>query len=192
MTPLETTWQRKWLNMDATSPGVQQMATAAQSYAVRFAAKGPKRLLVVSGATGAGKTHLARSLYHWAQSVAITLWTEGKWQAPPIADFIEWSNLVKLDAREWRDFLFDTDRTNLLVVDDIGSEVDQYKSGEPIERLRLLLSRREDKWTVVTTNVSPLVWQKTWDARVADRLMRNSQIIVTSAESYALVSRKAA
>lgn len=192
MTALSTEWQRKWLRLDAVSSDVQKMANEVQAYTKRFSNRGTNRLLVVSGNTGGGKTHVARCIEDWASAVAITLWTTGKWNKPPVVDFVNWSSVVELEQREWTGFISDCERTDLLILDDVGSETDPFKSGKPIERLRYVLSRREMRWTVITTNVGPADWTARWDARVTDRLMRDSQVIIAPSQSYAIARRRAA
>ena len=71
----------------------------------------------------------------------------------------------------------DACRADFLVIDDIGAESDRYKSGEAIDKLCQILSRREGMFTVVTTNVEPSNWSALLDARVADRLLRKSVVV---------------
>jgi len=65
----------------------------------------------------------------------------------------------------------------LLLLDDVGAEVDRYKSGEPTERLRALLDARAGHFTVISTNLPPAMWSIRYDARVEDRMLRNSIIV---------------
>jgi hypothetical protein len=63
--------------------------------------------------------------------------------------------------------------------------MDPYKSGLPAVLLAMLLSARERKWTMMTTNIAPEGWAARWDKRVEDRLYRNSrQVILREATSY--------
>lgn len=188
--PLANDWQRRWLGMDATGPDIQRMADEVQRFAFRFYKneQGPK-LLVLVGDTGRGKTHCAKRLSAWAGHVAISAWEAGKWRRPPTIAFHEWSTIAAKDQQEWFDWIQVNSEEDLLIIDDIGTETDRFKSREPVERLRLLLSRRESKWTVITTNISPDEWRNTWDARVEDRLLRGSIVVnLEGVKSYAVWS----
>ena len=76
---------------------------------------------------------------------------------------------------------------DVLFLDDIGSESDKYRSGETIDALCQVLGRRENKWTIVTTNYLIEEWPTAFDARVSDRLFRNSIICdLRHSGSYAM------
>jgi DNA replication protein DnaC len=80
--------------------------------------------------------------------------------------------------------LGDMFEVDLLVIDDIGAEHDPSKSG--VNKLCQILSRRETKFTVITSNISPAHWPERFDTRIADRLLRNSEVIeLWSVPSYA-------
>jgi DNA replication protein DnaC len=40
-----------------------------------------------------------------------------------------------------------------------------------------VLSRREQQFTVITTNIAPDNWNTRFDIRIADRLMRNTNVV---------------
>jgi len=83
------------------------------------------------------------------------------------------------------DAMQDSMQADILFLDDIGAESDKYKSAENVDALCQLLSRRERKWTLVTTNFRTEQWDQQFDARVADRLMRNSIVCDLECGSYA-------
>ena len=75
--------------------------------------------------------------------------------------------------------------SSLLVLDDIGAENDPWKIAA--DRLCQILSRRERKFTVLTTNIKPADWPVKFDGRINDRLLRNSCIVdLTGVPSFAM------
>lgn len=83
----------------------------------------------------------------------------------------------------------DAFENDLVILDDIGAETDQYKSGIPNDKLCQILSRREKRFTVVTTNIAPQNWMERFDGRINDRLCRNSVILdISGVPSYAITS----
>ena len=87
------------------------------------------------------------------------------------------ASVAFLEYQEWRAFVASLDDVDLLFLEDAGAEVDKFKAGEPIERLREILNEFKHKWLFVTTNVMPEQWGQKWDARIADRFFRNSSVV---------------
>lgn len=72
---------------------------------------------------------------------------------------------------------------DIAFIDDIGAEHDPW--GEVTAKLCQILSRREDKFTMITTNYGPLDWGKKFDARIEDRLLRGSDVVdLSGVESW--------
>jgi len=63
----------------------------------------------------------------------------------------------------------------VLILDELGGGHDPSEVG--VDKLCQVLTRREFKWTLITTNISPENWEQQFDKRVASRLLRNSTII---------------
>jgi DNA replication protein DnaC len=106
----------------------------------------------------------------------------------PSVAFYEWRDIgmtERMDERSFLTWLETADAESLLVLDDIGTETDRFKSGDATCRLCDLLNRRENKFTVLTTNIPPADWLAHWDARVSDRLLRNSAVVLIRAPSFA-------
>lgn len=96
----------------------------------------------------------------------------------PSITFVEWSEIAVEDKRD-DDLLFqEATKSDILLLDDIGSEIDKFKTNEPKERLRRLLGEREGKYTAITTNIPQENWNSVWDDRVEDRLLRGNAIVV--------------
>lgn len=174
--------------MEVTTPEIQALADAAQEFAILFFNRAPgQRHLIIAGHNGVGKTHVAESLYRWANAIKIDSflkWKTGS-QVPRIEKF-EWAKVVSLETSEFRLWLLDRSETQLLFLEDVGAEVDRFKTSEPIERLRQVLDDFKNKFLVITTNFGPDEWETKFDLRVADRLLRHSKIItLTETPSFA-------
>lgn len=186
-TLLRNEWQVKWLNLDATFE-VQQAADAVQRFTGRFALRSNgHRHFVLAGDTGTGKTHMAGKVYRWASAMRVWLWSDQRtWAHPPRVELADWGKIVALESEEFRTWLGDLNSCDLLCLEDIGAEVDRFKTGEPAERLRELLNDFKSNFLFITTNIMPEQWGEKWDKRIADRLMRDSEIFaLRETESYA-------
>lgn len=186
--PLRNEWQRKWLTMDAYSPDIQILADFVEAFAGRFAHYSKQnRHAVVVGATGIGKTHAAKKLVAWAEKLKITLYYQHTWKKIPRIEFFQWNAIALLSRPEFQLWVNDRTETDLIVLDDVGAESDTFKSGEPTARLGEFLDTFSERWLFVTTNIPVEKWNSVWDARVADRLFRNSQILTMKEKnSYAI------
>lgn len=133
--------------------------------------------MILAGETGVSKTHTLKRIMALFRSWGMSIWMRG-WGHCPSIQFIEWSSIATQDSKD-HDFLFeDACECDILLLDDLGSEIDKFKSNEPIERLRFLLGRREKKITAITTNVPVSMWPQKWDQRVNDRLFRGNSTVV--------------
>lgn len=178
---LKTPWQRRVLGLIPTHPAVQLMATAAELYAAGMLSGDARHRLVIIGGPGNGKTTILERLWHWHRTVPIARWprenrdgeTDGF--SCQMHDWPELCHRAMKDEDDWR--WSEARQCGLLLLDDVGSEADKYKSGEPTTLLGGLLGVRKNRWTVITTNVPVANWRKVWDQRVADRLFRDSRIV---------------
>jgi DNA replication protein DnaC len=190
MNPCNTDWQRKWLRLDVYAPEIQEMATAAQQLASNWfhARAESKKLLVLVGETGVGKTLCAKALLDWARSgVAHLAWERRHWRdVIPSASFYRWPEIADKFKEGQYGVLQDLFDTTLIGLDDVGAEHDPSRNAA--DKLCQVLSRRQDRlWTVITTNVAPAEWPTRFDKRIADRLMRSSVVVdLSHVESYSL------
>lgn len=175
-------WRAKWFRLfEDAHPEVARMALVAEQFAKRLAFNdklGPK-LLVLGGKNGIGKSHLAKAIVRYFRSCAIMLSVDGNWRSGEVPDgeFVEWAKIAESnpfdDIAEWRR----AEGAALLVLDDVGADVDRFKTGLPTSNLARMLNARERRWTIITMNHPPATWAERFDKRVADRLHRHSQIV---------------
>lgn len=180
-------WQQKWLKLDLYNDELRAYAARCEAFAKRAArnSTGP-RLFVVSGPCGNGKTHAVKRVNFYFNAVALHCYEKGYWgkttKRVPCGIFAGWTELCQHhETGLWHDAL----RAELTIADDVGTETDRFRSGEPIEWLRDFLSQRAGKFTIITTNVPPDQWGEKWGPRVEDRLLRDAEHVSLTTGSYA-------
>ena len=136
--------------------------------------------LTMSGRSGCGKTHLMRNAYRYIIG-----------NTPKIARMWTWSALLTALRAEDAGFIMHTlGEVDFVFIDDIGAEniSGDFTRGLSCAVLCDLLDRREGKWTMFSSNLTLSEIAKTYDARIASRLIRNGGVIcdMTDAEDYAL------
>ena len=171
-------WRKKHFELVEYHAKVKNMAISAEGFCKRFAfnIREPHTLLVAVGENGIGKTMLAKAVYAYCNGVFFSAWDHGYWPKPPKVEFIRFAPFVaKFETQQCR--MEDIISADLLVIDDIGAEVDKFKSGEPIAILTEILDGRAGKFTFATTNVPQAKWKERWDNRVSDRLQRHAAYV---------------
>lgn len=168
-------------------PRVREMAIRAKAWAKKVYAPltpGP-RLLVLVGPTGTGKTHVMNALRKWADHICFDVFEKRIWGKPLDRFYALWPEMA--DTFKTGEFgsVANMMQSDLLFLDDVGAEHDptQLATGKFYQ----ILSKREGKFTVITTNVEVSGWVKRWDVRIRDRLFRGSVIVdLTGVKSYSL------
>jgi len=167
--------------MKLVHPNLVQLERVSYMFCRDYAANpGHGRRLLIHGENGSGKSHCARAIFRWAQAASINLPLvnlplRGEDLGTRLSDaqFIHWPTVVDRfhppHEEWWR--VDDAMCCSLLVIDDIGAEHDPSRVG--IEKLYLLLERRERMWTVLTTNVTPAAWEEKFERRISSRFLRN-------------------
>jgi DNA replication protein DnaC len=130
---------------------------------------------VLIGENGSGKTHIARHVRAWASAVTLMLPPVDAAVGVKMPDvcMVSWPAVV--DGFKQREFsvMEDLLDCSLCILDDIGAEHDPSGFGK--EQLCLLLSRREFRWTLITTNIQPGAWPTVFERRIASRLVRGAE-----------------
>jgi DNA replication protein DnaC len=135
------------------------------------------RLLVLYGENGTGKTHCAKAVYSWARTCRLQ-YVETPGQVDLLSahsEFWAWPELLDAFKNGNWDIVRELNECALLILDELGGGHDP--SGVGTDKLCQVLSRRENKWTIVTTNSIPESWEEKFDRRVASRFFRNSIIV---------------
>jgi DNA replication protein DnaC len=172
-------WLDKWLRLRITHPQLRAAETQihkACSHYAKFPSQG--ETIVIFGENGCGKTHIAKRIFYWANRIAMNLpqaiLREDEF-GPPSVVIANWPRIVDGFKRDQWAAVDDLESSTMTIIDDIGAEHDPSRIG--VEKLYMLLSRREFKWNIVTTNVSPGAWDEKFERRIASRLFRNAQHI---------------
>ena len=188
MKTLRNKWQQKWIGLDVVHPDLQTLADEAESFCSRWFDNLPnKTLLVVSGETGSGKTHVAKAVYRFCIAASTKAFDSKKWGHHKMPDsiFISWPEAANQFNDKNISIIQDAVENDLTILDDVGAENDPWKICA--DKLCQILSRREKKFTVITTNIPPAKWATEFDIRINDRLLRNSVVVdISKVPSYAL------
>lgn len=135
------------------------------------------RLLVLAGNNGNGKTHCARAVSRWVCLVGHqkTWFATLSHRSHLEALYWHWPSLLdKLKEGQW-DLVEDMVSVPVLIIDELGGGHDPSRVG--VDKLCQIMSKREKKWTLITTNVTPSAWEEVFDRRVASRFFRNSTLV---------------
>lgn len=168
-------------------PELERMKAAAESFVDDMRYGEPPRWVSFLGSSGAGKTMLAK----WIKSIfKRDLDWKVDWPATektktasqPFGRIIRhrggyqtWAGIARnLREQEYRMF-DDLCALTFLVVDDIGAE---HGSDFINSKLYELCSRRENKWTVFTGNLSLGDIEQRIDSRIASRMIRHGSVVV--------------
>lgn len=186
MTESKNIWARKWIGLDCHNELVDEMCSRVADFCARWFRNDPKlSLLLICGNPNCGKSHTAKKVNTWARFASNLAWTSGKWQNPPSVLFCLWPEITDDFKQGNYGFVDDMVEADLLIIDDIGAEHDPSKSAT--NKLCQILSRREKKFTLITTNIKPEYWTSSFDSRITDRFLRNSDVVMLfDLPSYAM------
>lgn len=163
------------------------MKAAAEQFVAKMLSGKAKHWLSLLGTSGAGKTMLAK----WINSVfkqhldwKIDWPATEKTKSPSQprgriirdrGDFVSWAKIARLMREGEYRVLDDLCQLSFLVVDDVGAE---HGTTFIDSKLYELCSRRENKWTVFTANLSLADIESRIDARIASRMIRHGSVVV--------------
>lgn len=189
-------WRQKFVKIDETHH--EKTATLARwgEWFIRRSSlniRDKGHQLVICGNPGTGKSHVGRRVVAFIESYGIDLWREKHWPRPPKAALVDWARLCERDKPEsFDDALYDIATADVVVLDDVGSESDRFKSQQNVSRLRRALEACEHKWLMVNANFRKVDWTDKLDARVSDRLEAMHYLEMTGVPSYRPKLRRAA
>lgn len=161
-------WAR-WLRLEMFGdPELEQLCRYTGRFVQAMKERKKPRWLSLLGKSGTGKTHVAQRIWD-------SCWRRFDWSRVGYNDrIVYWPEFVE----EMRDsvrqglgtpMLLDMGKWPLLVIDDIGAELD--RTGFASEKLNTLLGMRVGKWTVLTSNLN-LEGLSRIDDRIASRIIR--------------------
>jgi DNA replication protein DnaC len=174
-------WEEKWLRINCYCDDLKTLAAEVKAFCKRWWHCDKNRcVLVLVGNPGCGKTHTAKAIWKFCDSTAFSAYASGHGQTwtgarVPSTKFASWPEIAVELAGKNTSSLPELSGADLVVIDDIGAENDDWKTAT--SHLCSVLSAREHRFTVVTTNIGPEAWAERFDCRVADRLIRNSVIV---------------
>jgi DNA replication protein DnaC len=182
-------WNDKWLRLDCYHPSLNALAVSVERFCSRWVYNHrPMLLLVLAGDSGTGKTHSAKAIHRFATAASMSAYDLGHWRnGPPDVSYCAWAEFIDAESSMWERQLIET---SMAILDDVGSESDRYRSGASVDRLCRILSARDGKSTVITTNLGVEEWAAR-DKRVADRLLRGSDYVkIEGVQSWALRNKQ--
>jgi len=178
-------FRAKVIGLDESDPLPRRLSKSAEAW-IKAAATNRRdngTWMVVCGPTGVGKSHALRASRDFMVNHAVDLYGEF-WTCPPSVIHCAWSRIIDLDDEEWDNWLYDLRRSHVVILDDVGSEVDRFKSGAPAERLRITFETCERKFLLISTNLRPDRWVEAFDERVKSRMMRAVTLDMTGATDW--------
>lgn len=172
--------------MEGSHPALLKAVDEVYDFCVDYA-KTPHRgrTVIIHGDNGTGKSRLSRKVAIWARAIALRLplvidqlSAQGNSMVPSV-HFASWPEIVDgFKKDEWQ-VLEDMQAATMLIVDDVGAEHDPSRIG--VEKMYVLLNRREFRWNIFSTNVAPEAWTQKFERRIASRFYRNATHIDLSA-----------
>lgn len=180
--------KRRWLDqalkLRADHPQLKALEDAVYDFCMDYkknAAHG--RRLVIYGENGTGKSHTAKAVSRWARYNAVDFtWVHRRgvddgFDGSPRVEFRNWLRLLGELKDGFRTGRYSEELQHLcdvelLILDDVGADNDPNKFG--VEHFYTILEARENRWTMITTNIGPEHWQTRFERRVASRLLRNT------------------
>lgn len=198
--PVNTRAWAKFSEFETLSdPQLEHMKRIAVGFADDIYQDRQPYWLSLLGTSGAGKTMLARLIWHifrdWKH-------TEINWPATKRTQtpetprgriiryrggFINWGNAINNRMLKGDyDFLEDMRDYSFFAIDDIASEYERHRELSA-SKLYNVLEARLGKWTVVTANLSLDQIGSSLDTRIASRMLRNESVVVdVNVEDYSL------
>lgn len=171
-------------------PQLEKMKEEAVSFVDDIARDREPRWISFLGTSGAGKTMLAKTIWHLFRDYyhAQINWpatertrTENTPHGRIIrhrGGFINWGNAINNRMLQGDyDFLEDMREYSFFAIDDIASEYERHRELSA-SKLYNVLEARLGKWTVLTANLSLEQIGTVLDTRIASRMLRNESTVI--------------
>lgn len=174
-------WAKRVLKIECYDEQHESLCLALHIMAGDWYQRRNPRVLTISGDTGCGKTYSTDSFYKYCRAVSIKALYGGGWtHKTPTPHWMNWPDAMACyaDGERWSDMLPSMTEPVMLFLDDVGQEADKYKGGDMIRALLSVLSARQHKYTIITTNVHPDRFVEVYGRAVEDRLYRSSGMLV--------------
>lgn len=159
-----------------TAEAISKLLGEAEAFAKKaIQGKADGEVAILTGPPQTGKTKLSRQIHMFWRHAKVRAWSLGLWGASiPTVGWCDWSDFAEIDPRDRDGAWDDVAKADLAAIDDLGSEVDRFKSGRPTENLRIMLEERFKgrRATIISTNIPPKEFSTRWDSRVGGRLAR--------------------
>jgi DNA replication protein DnaC len=188
------TWQEKFLRLRLHHPDLKKAADQVQFFCRDWilGLNTERVFLILVGNSGCGKTHLLKAVENFARGAATMAHekrsqTAGEWKNKiPSVQYIFWPTIATELARKQDWPITEAVSSDLLLWDDLGAESDPWKTCA--DATCQILSRRERKFTMITTNITDTQWGERFDKRIEDRLLRKSIVVdMTHVPSFATI-----
>jgi DNA replication protein DnaC len=160
-------------------PQLSRMLNASSAFAESIRNGEPPRWLSLLGASGAGKTFLARQLFRWFKASPLfkAVVDVGEDHIIHPGGFYSWRKTADMILGGDYSRVSDMCDERLVVIDDIGAEY-KDKAGIVKSKLDRILDARVGKWTVLTCNYSLEQIGHEMDTRISSRMLRNQSVVV--------------
>jgi DNA replication protein DnaC len=186
----DPTWRQRVLGLDhAFHPSVDRLAKTIEWFcrACLRNNRSKGHQLVLAGGAGVGKTHCARIAATYIGERQIDAYSRGWLNGTSLYSpaFVRWNEIADAKDHDWDAILTQLIiPARVVIIDDVGAETDQFRSGVPNNRLKTVLDDAERKWLLVTTNVPKARWEAEFGVRNADRLLPAHYLSLFSTPSY--------
>lgn len=166
--PQSVTPWASWASYDAQTPQQCALLRVWGGFVLDMRQNSQARWLSLLGASGNGKTHLAKRAFRWADEIGVREYPgrHATWCHWP-----EYMEQARGGNYGWRD---DLKQHWFVALDDVGAERDN--SGFAREELTKVLESRLGKWTILTSNLVYADFEA-YDKRIASRMKRGGSVV---------------
>lgn len=176
-------FRKRFIGLDEAHPKSRTLARWVERW-IKAAATNQRtttRWVALCGGPGTGKSHSLKAAYAFLRAHGVSLWPKWHKDRPPQVVFRTWSKVVGASTGHWLDFEEEVQSARFVLLDDVGSETDRYRTGEPAERLRLILEMCAAKWVLISTNLTRETFGHAFDPRVQSRMEAAACLDMTGA-----------